>query len=93
MEIALYVLAGLGSLAILFLIVLFVRFLMDLDKELEAARSYNKYLERRLEDASDRYHRVVEHIEKLESQIEEVTDIVAYDISKSIPAKRATRKK
>ena len=93
MEIALYVLAGLGVLAIVFFIVLFVRFLIDLDTELGAAKSYNKYLERRLENTSDAYHRVVEHIEKLEAQIEEVTDIVAYDIAKSIPSKRATRKK
>jgi predicted PurR-regulated permease PerM len=93
MEIALYVLAGLGVLAIVVFLVLFVRFLIDLDAEITALKSYNKYLDRRLDSASDSYHRIVENIEKLESQIEEVTDIVAYDISKSIPAKRATRKK
>jgi predicted nucleic acid-binding Zn-ribbon protein len=93
MEIALYVLAALGVLAIVVFLVLFVRFLMDLDAEIQSAKGYQKFLERRLESTSDSYHRIVEHIEKLESQLEEVTDIVAYDIAKSIPAKRASRKK
>lgn len=86
MEIALYIFAAVGAAAVLTLVYITVRQILDNSEEIENLKRWHRSLDQSVEKAHDRYYALGQRVEELEGA-------VADQISDQIIASRSRRRK